>query len=287
MAEAMRQPPTSDRLTGGLRRARRLRGFTLLEVMVSLGILAVSLMAIGDLNGGAVRMHAYATRLTVAVQLARAKLIDIEYILRKDGLSDYSKEYHGDFEEEGWSEYKWRARVIKPDFDLKGDKAFSGLASGLGLGSADVGSMMSGLGGGSSGSSSGLGGALGGAMGGLGGLLGGSSGAAGGSSGLSALGPMGGLIDGQLKTFTEQIKSTVREIKITVSWKAGSEEESFDVVEHLVIMPDATQQADANATAKAVPGPNGLVGIPGTGTAGAAGTTPPPLPGGLQPPGTN
>ena len=45
------------------------RGFTLLEVMISLGILAVGLVAISDLNGGAVQMHAYSRKATVATLL--------------------------------------------------------------------------------------------------------------------------------------------------------------------------------------------------------------------------
>ena len=40
------------------------RGFTLLEVMISLAILAVSLVAISGLNGGAVAMESYARRAT-------------------------------------------------------------------------------------------------------------------------------------------------------------------------------------------------------------------------------
>ena len=38
-------------------------GFTLLEVMISLAILAVSLVAISGLTGGAIAMEAYSRRL--------------------------------------------------------------------------------------------------------------------------------------------------------------------------------------------------------------------------------
>jgi general secretion pathway protein I len=221
-----------------VRRARRLRAFTLLEVMVSLGILAVALVAIGDLNGGAVRMHAYATRLTVAVQLSRGKMLDVEQQLHKDGLSDYSKEYHGDFEEEGWPNYKWRAKVIKPDFEADSNKLVDKLAGGLGLNTTDIASVAGSLGGGSGSSSSrssssSTSGSAGGAMGGI----------------VGQLGPFGGLMDAQFKQIGELIKNSVREIKLTVSWKSGSQEESFDVVQHIVVLPEQKTLDSANATA--------------------------------------
>jgi general secretion pathway protein I len=200
-------------------------GFTLLEVMIALGILAVALMAIGDLNGGAIRMHAYSKRLTIAVQLARGKMLDVQQMLKKDGLSDYSKEYHGDFEEEGWPEFKWRAQVIKPDFSVDPTTAMNKLSGGLGIDPAAQGGIL---------------GQLGGAAGATG-ATGGSSplpGGAGGAAGAGGLGgPMAGLMDGQLKAISETIKSSVRELKLTVSWKNGTQEDSFDVVEHIVVMP--------------------------------------------------
>ena len=95
-------------------------GLTMLGIVF--GVFSViAMLAIGDMNGGAVRMHAYAQHLTIATQLARGKMLDIQQILRKDGLSDFSKEYHGTFEDEGEPTYKWRALVIKPEIVLAGD----------------------------------------------------------------------------------------------------------------------------------------------------------------------
>jgi general secretion pathway protein I len=227
------------------------RAFTLLEVMVSLGILAVALMAIGNLNGGAVRMHAYASKLTVAVQLARGKMFDIEQQVVTDGLSDYSKEYHGDFSEEGWPEFKWSCKVIKPDFDIDSSKLLTQMAGGLGLNTTDISSVAGNLGSipglpaGSSASSSSGGGAAGGMLG--------------------ALGPIGSLVDAQFKVISQQVKDEVRELKLTVSWKSGSQTESFDVVKHDVFIPgmDAAGQAGAS-------GSTGGTGVLGT----AAGAIP-------------
>src|SRR5207237_5110770 len=49
------------------------RGFTLLEVMISLAILAIALVAISGLNGGAVAMHAYGRRATEATRPLRGQ----------------------------------------------------------------------------------------------------------------------------------------------------------------------------------------------------------------------
>src|SRR5690242_622060 len=98
--------------------ARSARGFTLLEVMISLAILAVSLVAISGLNGGAVAMEAYSRRATEATLLLRAKMTDIEDQLHKDGFSDFDDDKRGTFDEEGAPGFAWRAEILKPDVQL-------------------------------------------------------------------------------------------------------------------------------------------------------------------------
>src|SRR2546430_15241211 len=98
--------------------SRRATGFTLLEVMISLAILAVALVAISDLNGGAVAMHAYSRRATEATLLLRSKMLDVEDELQKHGPSDFDDEKHGDFSEEGPADYAWSAEILKPDVQL-------------------------------------------------------------------------------------------------------------------------------------------------------------------------
>ncbi len=211
------------------------RGFTLLEVMVSLGILGVALLAIGDLNGGAVRMHSYAKSLTLATQLARGKLLDVQQQLRKDGLSDFSKEYHGDFDDEGHPELKWKALVIKPEIDVEPQQLLDLASSSLGVGGEGAP-----------------------------------------QSPLAAGGALSDVLSTQIKAMTEAVKQSVREVKLTVTWKGfRGAEESLDVVEHIVVLPNAAQAAAANATPL-------TPGAPGTNANGAS-----PLPGGFQaiPPG--
>src|SRR3954470_19689546 len=94
------------------------RGFTLLEVMISLAILAVGLVAISGLNGGAVTMHAYGRRATEASLLLRGKMLDVEDDLQKNGFSDFDDEKHGDFVGDGAPDYAWSAEILKPDVQL-------------------------------------------------------------------------------------------------------------------------------------------------------------------------
>jgi general secretion pathway protein I len=203
------------------------RGFTLLEVMVSIGILGVALLAIGDLNGGAVRMHAYAKQLTLATQLARGKVLDLKEQLRKDGLSDFSKEYHGDFSEEGFPELKWKALVVKPELDVEPEKLLDAVSGSLGAGGQGDQALP--------------------------------------NNPLAPGGPLAGLVQGQVRAMVELVKTSVRELKLTVSWPGGrGATETFDLVEHIVVLPNALQAAAANATPVPPTGPNGNpVGLPG------------------------
>jgi general secretion pathway protein I len=244
MTHRRRQPsarPEPPRAVSG-RRARA-GGFTLLEVMVSLGILAVALLAIGGVNSGAVRMHAYAKQLTVATNLARGKLLDVQTQLRKDGLGDFSRAYSGTFSDEGEPTYKWRAQVIKPEIDLDPARLLEMASGALGMGTNADGTK-------------------------------GQPGQPDPANPLTG-GPMAGLIQGQLTSMIELLKSSVREIKLTIMWKSGAAEESFELVEHVVILPNARQNAAQNAQ-PTVPGMNGQGGPLGANPL-PPGMTPPPV----------
>ncbi len=107
------------------------RGFTLLEVMISLAILAVGLVSISSLNGGAVAMHAYGRRATEATLLLRSKMLDIEDDLQKKGFSDFDDERHGDFTDENpSSDYTWSAEILKPDVQLDPGQLLSAVSGG-------------------------------------------------------------------------------------------------------------------------------------------------------------
>ena len=222
---------------------RRAAGFTLLEVMISLAILAVALVAISNLNGGAVAMHAYSRRATEATLLLRGKMLDVEDDLQKNGFSDFDDEKHGDFSAERTPGYAWSAEILKPDVNLDptqlltllGAQGKSGQPAGGVAGAAQT-----------------LAASLSGTPGAAQGLQ------AGGGAAMMA-GPMGGMFMTEAKTFIETLKKSVREIRLTVSWQDGKERRDVSASQIVVILPESVGQTPGappppGAATAAVPG---------------------------------
>jgi general secretion pathway protein I len=214
-----------------MKSGQRTAGFTLLEVIVSMAILGLALMAIFDLNAGAVAMHAYTKKLTVASMLARSKMIDIEQDLYDKGFNNDDEEKSGDFSDEGWSSFKWRAKILAPRTQGVSPEQLIGAIFNIPLsGDGAKDSPLSMLFGGSSSSSS-SGSSSGSGKGGTPSPSAGSSG-----SGTSALGPMAGLMQGQFNQMVDQLTKAVREVHLTVSWREGKQLETLDLVTHVVSM---------------------------------------------------
>ena len=240
-------------------------GFTLLEVVVAMAILGLALLAIFDLNAGAVASHAYVKRITVATQLARSKMTDLEQELYDKGFELDDVERSGDFAAEGWNGFTWKARILAPHTaGVSADKLLEALFA---LPPGEGGGLASLF-------------ALGGADGGLSGLASAFSGGvsnsplppgATGPSGTQALGPFASLAQTQVTQLLDQIRRGVREVRLTVSWKDGTRAESLDVVTHVVSL---LQGSDRNGTPGVPLGTGGTGAVPGSpsASAGAAGT---------------
>jgi general secretion pathway protein I len=207
--------------------------------MIALAILSTGLIALSQVNAGSVQMHAYARRATQATLLLRGKMLDVEELLTKDGFSDYDDEKHGTFEDDGAPEYTWRAEILKPKIQLDADALLGMMGVGGKGASGSSGSSSSS----SSGSSGGLSGALGMAAGMLGG---GGKGGPSAAGGLAAAGPFAGIIQGQAKTFIETLKKSVREVRITVTWKDGKVERSISASQQIVILPESVGKAGSD-----------------------------------------
>lgn len=262
-----------------MRAAARRRAFTLLESMIALAILGVSLLAIFDINSMAVTSHVYAKKLTVATLLARSKMTDIEQDLYDKGFQSDDDEQAGDFSDEGWPSFKWRAKIIAPKTNGLSPDQLIGAIFNLPLGGED---SKDGAGAGGMGAIMAMfGGGKGGPM--PPGAL--HPGADPKNGMMNALGPMAGLAQTQFTQLVDQLTKSVREVHLTVTWKDGKSNESIDIVTHVVSLgqgtsPDrnggqqavqsaqatASGQADPNAWVRAidgtpvsnpVPGPNG------------------------------
>jgi general secretion pathway protein I len=98
--------------------SRRPKGFTLLEVLVALAILAIALISIFKLQGQTLRMSAKARFLTVAPHLAQAKLAEIE-TQDFDKIADGSGAFSGE-----QSDYDWNVDVEEIPTDLIADNNY-------------------------------------------------------------------------------------------------------------------------------------------------------------------
>lgn len=106
------------------------RGFTLLEVMVALAILATSLLALSDVVAGALRNEVRARNLQVATLLARGKMAEVEDHYEWKGFASGDESEEGAFDEEGHPEIRWRLEVTAPASSLDGDQIVRAITGG-------------------------------------------------------------------------------------------------------------------------------------------------------------
>lgn len=145
-------------------------GFTLLEVMISIAVLSISLLALMNSSGNTLITSGRAERISIATMLARSKMSDIEIDLEKQkakGEFPDEKEEEGKFDDP-YEEYSWKMEIRKVDLPapVTGEK----------------GSLQEMIG----------------------------------------------------RTLTKEISTTVRELKLTVKWEELGEEQTMDVVTHIV-----------------------------------------------------
>jgi general secretion pathway protein I len=174
------------------------RGFTLLEVMVALALLAGALLAVSDVVGGALRNQARARQLGVATMLARGKMVALQAQYERKGFRDFDESEEGTFEDEGHKEIHWKVDVRRPTLDLGPEAALASLTGGKKLDELLPSPKEA-----------------------------------------PQLAPFQAIltatIQAQLTKISEQLKKSVREVRLTVSWQDGARQESFDVVTQLVV----------------------------------------------------
>jgi general secretion pathway protein I len=179
-------------------RLRSGRGFTLLEVMVALGILAAGLVAISEIVGGALRSHVKARQLEVATLLARGKMVEVQADYERKGFRDFDEVEEGTFEEEGHPEIQWKVEVRRPNVDLGAEGVFAALSGGMRLEdllpppdqAPQLGQLQAAI---------------------------------------------PAMMQNVLASIGEQLKASLREVRLTVAWEDGGVVESFDVTTHLVV----------------------------------------------------
>ncbi|HET8539683.1 MAG TPA: prepilin-type N-terminal cleavage/methylation domain-containing protein [Anaeromyxobacter sp.] len=174
------------------------RGFTLLEVMVALAILATSLLAISDVVGGALRNQARARNVELAALLARGKMAQVMDHYEWKGFKATDESDEGTFEEEGHPELAWRLEVKAPPGTLTGDqmvRALTGSDLNELLPPPDQAPQL---------------------------------------APFQAL--LTATLQTMSAKLGETVKRGLREVTLTVAWQENGREESFDVKTHLLVV---------------------------------------------------
>ena len=128
----------------------RRRAFTLLEVIVAIGILAVTLMVLVEIQLSAVFLTTDSRRLSTATVLADEKMQEVILTLEREGWTTQDIEEDGDYEDFGseefrgedinvdvdYSEFKWAYTVRRIELNMPSDLSGTAdtLAEGGGLG---------------------------------------------------------------------------------------------------------------------------------------------------------
>jgi general secretion pathway protein I len=114
-------------------------GFTLLEVMVALAILAGALVLISSGIAQNVRQANHARQIRIAALLMRQRMATVESDLYQYGFSDFAEEDTGTFADAGFPTFRWVTRADK--VELPADLAQSAADASRKL--ADVSSALS------------------------------------------------------------------------------------------------------------------------------------------------
>jgi general secretion pathway protein I len=240
-------------------------GFTLLEVMIAVVILAVGLSSLFTSEGGAIRIAQRARTTTVATLLARCKMGEIEEKIAKEGwpatAMDERDECCEDAEHEGYT-CEWKIdRIVLPESVDMGEDASESALEKLKAGSETDPNAPTPPGGPQTPPATpeqpdplqnmGI------PLTGLGGLTGGTDaeGTGGGVDPISSL-----VMEFAFPVMKPIIEEQVRRATVRVVWKEGSSEQSFEVVQFLVnelpmLAPEEDEEKDPNPNPPPAPDP--------------------------------
>jgi prepilin-type N-terminal cleavage/methylation domain-containing protein len=121
------------------------RGFTLLEVLVAVGILSLSLTSLLQSQAASLLAIRYSQEVTAAALLAEYQLVEIEYLVLRDGWSQEDRSFEGTFAEQGRPDmsYECLVDVVElPEFSeiiqAKENAEDAAGVSGFGVGGSGV-----------------------------------------------------------------------------------------------------------------------------------------------------
>ncbi|MCA9524946.1 MAG: prepilin-type N-terminal cleavage/methylation domain-containing protein [Myxococcales bacterium] len=97
--------------------SRRVRGFTLLEVMIAMAILILALTALLGHEGVAIQMSDFSNQASRATLLAQGKMLDLEHKLLKDSIDVLDNCESGDFRDIEMRKFEWEACAYKLEIE--------------------------------------------------------------------------------------------------------------------------------------------------------------------------
>ncbi len=204
-------------------RDTEIMGFTLLEVLVAMAILALGLSSIFASQVGAVKTAHRARHYTVASFLARCKMGEIEELIVEEGLPAIEKKGRDaccEHAEVDGFRCEWAIeRIVLPDDAMGGDEE----------GEDPIAALASAAGGGAAGGDAAASGA-----GVVDSMLTG-----GGGDGLADL-----AMSFAFPIMKPAIEEGVRRVTVEVKWGEGDSEHGFDVVQFLVAEPPPVVPTD-------------------------------------------
>jgi len=249
-------------------RAIRHAGFTLLEVMFALTILAIGLTWMLKATASSVRNATESRSYDSVTELARSKMLDIEEQLLKDGFQETEQGSEGDFSDEGWPAMSWVAVVEKAKLpSLERVQAMQAEAENAAAAAAQAEAA-------GAGSGSGLGSGTNAAVldaasgGGLMGMLA----MMGGGGDMSAEGAAGGgFIASQYQMIERVFEAAIRKVTLTVKWQVVGAPRELKVVAYFTD-PSAMNKVIGGATGAGA-GDYGTDGEEPTSTGSGSGST--------------
>jgi general secretion pathway protein I len=112
-------------------------GFTLLEVMLALAILATALTILMGTMATSNQQAVYANKLTRITQAARSKMIDLEFHLRQEGFTENVRSRQGEFEDIEFDEVSWEAEIQPVEIPEEIEKQLMGRVNAQLFGGTD------------------------------------------------------------------------------------------------------------------------------------------------------
>lgn len=120
---------------------RGARGFTLLEVLIAMAILAVALSVLVGTQSRSAVQNDHARQLQIAAMLANDRLLAEETRLQKEGFQLDQETDWGDFREQGYDDFEWEVVVDPIELD---PETLSSQLQGQLLGTSEEGGTLSG-----------------------------------------------------------------------------------------------------------------------------------------------